>query len=53
MHDLTPHAAVAAAISLARHFWDVHRSVPHIVGLSIHLEAARQVCRGLRPPHLG
>ena len=53
MHDLTLHAAVAAATSLARYFWDVHRSVQHVVGLLIHLEAARTVCLGLRPRDLG
>jgi hypothetical protein len=44
MHDLTPHAAVAAAISLARYFWDVHMAVQH---------AAGKVCLGLRPRDLG
>jgi hypothetical protein len=52
MYDTTPHAAVAAAISLARHLRDVHRSVQHAAGLPVHLEAAGEVFLGLRPHDL-
>jgi hypothetical protein len=53
MHDTTPHAAVAAAISLARYFRDVHRSAQHAADLPVHLEAAGKVFLGLRPHDLG
>jgi hypothetical protein len=44
MHDITPHAAVVAAISLARCFRDVRMAVQH---------AAGKVCLGLRLRDLG
>jgi hypothetical protein len=44
MHDITPHAAVAVVISLARYFRDVRMAVQH---------AAGKVCLGLRLRDLG
>jgi hypothetical protein len=52
MHDITPHAAVAAP-SLAWYVRDVHTAVPHAAGLPVHLETAGKVCLGLRPHDLG
>jgi hypothetical protein len=44
MHDIIPHAAVVAAISLARCFRNVPMAVQH---------AAGKVCLGLRLRDLG